>query len=77
MGGKTKLRWKEIVALAGTIKIRNDDDALELNKKTLSSPGASLLQLQVKRDEIQRRALRTLKSNSRDPHLDLTALALR
>merc|ERR1740121_2889741 len=42
----TKLRSEELLALADTIKILNDDDALELFKKTL--PGAaSLMQLQV------------------------------
>merc|ERR1719198_2953535 len=39
-----KLRSQEIIALADTVKILNDDDALELFKKTL--PGsASLLQM--------------------------------
>merc|ERR1719272_592929 len=42
----TKLRGQELVALADTIKVLNDDDALELFKKTL--PGASsFLQLSV------------------------------
>merc|ERR1719199_2343339 len=41
-----KLRSEELLALADTIKILNDDDALELFKKTL--PGASaFLQIQV------------------------------
>merc|ERR1719265_135773 len=41
-----KLRSEELLALADTIKILNDDDALELFKKTL--PGASsFLQVQV------------------------------
>merc|ERR1719174_3000916 len=41
-----KLRSQELLALADTIKILNDDDALELFKKTL--PGAaSFMQLQV------------------------------
>merc|ERR1719450_1223899 len=45
-----KLRSEELLALADTIKILNDDDALELFKKTL--PGASsLLQLQVSAGE--------------------------
>jgi chromosome segregation ATPase len=35
---------EEKVALADTIKLLNDDDALELFKKTLPSPGASLEQ---------------------------------
>merc|ERR1719217_227874 len=38
-----KSRAAELVALADTIKILNDDDALELFKKTL--PSASLLQV--------------------------------
>merc|ERR1719311_1769975 len=41
-----KLRSEELLALADTIKILNDDDALDLFKKTL--PGASaLLQMKV------------------------------
>merc|ERR1719377_14131 len=42
-----KLRGEELLALADTIKILNDDDALELFKKTLPSPSASFMQLQV------------------------------
>merc|ERR1719272_1447701 len=43
---RCKTRTEELLALADTIKILNDDDALELFKKTL--PGASaLLQVQV------------------------------
>merc|ERR1719456_1135997 len=42
-----KLRAEELLALADTIKILNDDDALELFKKTLPAASASLLQLQV------------------------------
>merc|ERR1712100_1001433 len=34
-----KMRGEEIIALADTVKILNDDDALEMFKKTL--PGAS------------------------------------
>merc|ERR1719269_549573 len=40
---RQKLRAEELVAIADTIKILNDDDALELFKKTL--PSTSLLQL--------------------------------
>merc|ERR1712085_48578 len=42
---RCKTRADELLALADTIKILNDDDALELFKKTL--PGSSLLQVQV------------------------------
>merc|ERR1719401_2438969 len=40
---RVKTRGEELVALAETIKILNDDDALELFKKTLPSVGASSL----------------------------------
>merc|ERR1719412_1403865 len=44
-----KTRAEELVALAETIKILNDDDALELFKKTLPSAAASsFLQLRTK-----------------------------
>merc|ERR1719276_223690 len=42
----TKLRGQELVALADTIKVLNDDDALDLFKKTLPS-ASSFMQLQV------------------------------
>merc|ERR1719321_1889357 len=42
---RSKMRSEEIIAIAETIKILNDDDALELFKKTLPSP--SLLQTRV------------------------------
>merc|ERR1712079_790848 len=41
-----KTRAEELAALADTIKVLNDDDALELFKKTLPS-AASLMQIQV------------------------------
>merc|ERR1719281_1090946 len=41
---RCKTRSEELLALSETIKILNDDDALELFKKTL--PSASLLQIQ-------------------------------
>merc|ERR1719413_31689 len=41
---RSKTRAEELVALADTIKVLNDDDALDLFKKTLPS-GASLLQV--------------------------------
>merc|ERR1719217_273362 len=40
---RQKIRAEELVAIGDTIKLLNDDDALELFKKTL--PSASLLQL--------------------------------
>merc|ERR1712032_1046591 len=44
---RSKTRADELVALADTIKILNDDDALELFKSTLPGSSASLLQVQA------------------------------
>merc|ERR550532_365622 len=44
---RSKTRAEELVALADTIKILNDDDALELFKKTLPSAGSSFVQVRV------------------------------
>merc|ERR1719219_697462 len=41
---RSKTRAEELVALADTIKVLNDDDALDLFKKTLPSASASLMQ---------------------------------
>merc|ERR1719399_1724304 len=51
---RSKTRSEELLALAETIKILNDDDALELFKKTLPSP--SLLQVTVAAKEMRTRA---------------------
>merc|ERR1719506_2551307 len=40
-----KVRGEELVALADTIKVLNDDDALELFKKTLPGASASFVQM--------------------------------
>merc|ERR1719409_1587141 len=42
-----EMEAKEMVALADTIKVLNDDDALELFKKTLPSAASSFVQVQV------------------------------
>merc|ERR1712013_264962 len=42
---RSKTRAEELVALADTIKVLNDDDALELFKQTLPSSSSSLLQV--------------------------------
>merc|ERR1719172_573481 len=52
---RCKERSQELLALADTIKILNDDDALELFKKTL--PSASFLQLQESESTMRNRAL--------------------
>jgi len=71
------IRQEELVALADTVKILNDDDALDLFKKTL--PGSSsFLQIQVSAHEVRNRALRALRSSRRPRvELDFISLALR
>merc|ERR1719478_459278 len=56
---RQKIRAEELLALADTIKILNDDDALELFKKTL--PASSLLQLKSNSRAIKQRALVALQ----------------
>merc|ERR1712156_455829 len=57
---RSKTRSEELLALADTIKVLNDDDALELFKKTLPGSSASLLQLQGKSTQSQ--ALAAIRS---------------
>jgi len=76
-----KLRSEELLALSDTIKLLNDDDALELFKKTL--PGsASFMQLAESTHEMKSRALSVLQQakNGRRgdrQRLDVIMLALR
>jgi len=81
-----KLRQQELVALAETIKILNDDDALELFKKTLPGPAASssflessppsFIQMRAKRG-LRRRAVASLRAvSTSDPRYDLLELAV-
>jgi hypothetical protein len=79
---RAKTRADEMVAIQETIKILNDDDALELFKKTL--PSASLLQVTSSNSaQLRRKALKLIRSMSHDdsplgprPALDLLALTL-
>merc|ERR1719409_2351387 len=69
---REKLRAEEQLALADTIKILNDDDALELFKKTLPTP--ALIQLAVSSKDVRNRARELLKGG--DARLNLISLAL-
>ena len=65
-------------SLADTIKILNDDDALELFKKTLPGASASFMQVEVTSKAMRARALAMLKDVSdRRPALDFIALAIQ
>merc|ERR1711957_837023 len=70
------VQTQELLALADTIKVLNDDDVLELFKKTLPGSASSFLQIKVT-DKAQRQsALKVLRS-SKDPRVDLLAVALQ
>merc|ERR1719424_1727409 len=75
-----KYRTQELAALSDTIKILNDDDALELFKKTL--PGASsFVQVDVTSQAVRSRAIALIQAargqSNRRPQLDFISLALR
>jgi len=69
-----KTRNEELLALADTIKVLNDDDTLELLKKTLPGASASFMQLQVSNQAMRQRALDAL--HPRSYNLNFIALAL-
>jgi septal ring factor EnvC (AmiA/AmiB activator) len=73
-----EMEAKELVALADTIKILNDDDALELFKKTLPGASSSFMQVQVGKSATQHHALSALKAVKKaDPRLDFIEMAMR
>jgi len=72
-----KMQGEERIALADTIKILNDDDALELFKKTLPGSSANLLQIKVSKDDILKKAVTALKARKAvDPRMDFLEVAL-
>merc|ERR1740121_3415318 len=71
---RSKTRTEELLALADTIKILNDDDSLELFKKTLPTP--ALLQVSVSSRAVKQQALKVLGSHQ-DSRMAMIALALR
>merc|ERR1719265_246438 len=71
-----KMQGEELLALADTIKVLNDDDALELFKKTLPGSASALIQMKVSSKEVTKRALEQLQG-AKGVHVDLLELALR
>merc|ERR1719164_176428 len=57
-----KMQGEELLALADTIKVLNDDDALELFKKTLPGSSASFMQLKMSTSNVLKSALNVLRS---------------
>jgi len=78
---RKKTRAAELLALAETVKILNDDDALELFKKTLPAPGVGLVQMEVSQTNQRRQALVAVQAARRADHqghakLDLIMMSL-
>eukprot|EP00446_Apocalathium_sp_SHHI-4_P052912 CAMPEP_0177378516 /NCGR_PEP_ID=MMETSP0368-20130122/46387_1 /TAXON_ID=447022 ORGANISM="Scrippsiella hangoei-like, Strain SHHI-4" /NCGR_SAMPLE_ID=MMETSP0368 /ASSEMBLY_ACC=CAM_ASM_000363 /LENGTH=699 /DNA_ID=CAMNT_0018842493 /DNA_START=79 /DNA_END=2179 /DNA_ORIENTATION=+ len=79
---RSKTRAEELVALADTIKVLNDDDAMDLFKKTLPGASASLVQVRVSASAERSQALSLIRAihQKADKHLrpalDLIALVL-
>jgi len=81
-GSVLKMRGEEMVALADTIKILNDDDALEMFKKTLPGSSASFVQMSLAVKTERDRALAEVRKAQHQtiaarPGLDFIALALQ
>jgi chromosome segregation ATPase len=75
-----KMQGEELLALADTIKVLNDDDALELFKKTLPGSSASLLQVKITAKAMAQSALNALKHarpGRSDPRVDFLEIALK
>jgi len=77
-----KTRQEELLALADTIKILNDDDALEMFKKTLPGASASFVQVRVNERSARSHAMVEIMraqeaSLIAEPQLDFIALAIR
>jgi len=79
---RSKTRAEELTALSETIKILNDDDALDLFKKTLPSGSASFVQVKQSRSMLRAKALAVIRgawhTSDRDhrPGLDFLVMAL-
>jgi len=79
---RSKTRAEELTALSETIKILNDDDALDLFKKTLPSGSASFVQVQQSRSMLRKKALAAIRAawHASDRHhrpgLDFLVMAL-
>jgi len=78
---RSKTRSEEVLAIADTIKMLNDDSALELFKKTLPAAGASFVQMSGSRTITRKRALSFIRmareKSSHRPQFDLISLAIR
>jgi septal ring factor EnvC (AmiA/AmiB activator) len=74
---RVKTRSEELQALAETIKILNDDDALELFKQTLPSAAASFVQVVGGSTARALSLVQEARKTAPSPQLDFIALALK
>jgi len=69
-------RSEELLALADTIKVLNDDDALELFKKALPGSSSAFVQLNINMVSARASALAAIRKAA-SPNLDFIALAIQ
>jgi len=77
---RSKVRAEELVAIGEAIQVLNNDDSLDLFKKTLPTP--SLMEISVSSKDVRRRALEAIQAGRKNHkhhrgHLGFIALALR
>jgi len=70
-------RSEELTAIADTIKILNDDTALDLFKKTMPSPEVALIQMHATTNAVQKRALYLINELPKSVPLSLIELSLK
>merc|ERR1719436_1692642 len=71
-----KMRAEELAAISETIKVLNDDESLELFKKTLPGAGASFMQIQVNEKKLRQRALAAVAGVGRSHWVGRTKMEL-
>merc|ERR1712137_1332104 len=80
---RKKTRAEELAAISQTVKVLNDDDALELFKKTLTADGSSFLQVKESKLALKTsQALQTVRKvfqaeRHAHPKADFIALAMQ
>jgi len=74
---RKETRSEELTAIADTIKILNDDDALDLFKKTLPSPEVALIQMHATTKSVQKRALYLMNRLPQTTPLSLIEFSLK
>jgi FtsZ-binding cell division protein ZapB len=78
---RSKTRSEEVLAIADSIKLLNDDDALELFKKTLPTTSSSFVQMSANENIMRERSLSILRAASKKsthrPQFDFISLAIQ